>query len=83
MFKYELNGFGGEIGGVRGKQRLYVVRLSPSPPFVPIRTFVLIIQERKGFDFGMGDIISFKVLFVSLKQRMLLLNRKRQNREML
>ena len=28
------------------------VRLSPSPPYVPIRTLVFLIQERKGLNFG-------------------------------
>ena len=31
MFKYELNGFGGEIGGEKAKQRRCGVILSPSP----------------------------------------------------
>ncbi len=33
MFKYGLNGFGGGIGGERGKQRRCGAILSPSPPF--------------------------------------------------
>jgi hypothetical protein len=31
-----------------------------TPPTIPIRTLVFLIQERKGLNFGMGDVIRLK-----------------------